>query len=89
VIQVTHRGVEIELESHHLPHGFWNCDYTLIAHPERTRTMHRGDTEYPTKDLADENALRGARASIDRHTNWHREENRWVRRSEYPFSRQI
>jgi hypothetical protein len=66
MIQAIHRGVEIELESHQLPHGLWTCDYTLITHPERTRTTHRGDAEFPTKDLADEHALQEAHDAIDR-----------------------
>jgi hypothetical protein len=66
MIQAMHKGVEIELESHQLPHGLWTCDYTLITHPERTRTFHRGDAEFPTKDLADERALHDAREAIDR-----------------------
>jgi hypothetical protein len=66
MIQSIHRGVEIELESHQLPHGMWKCDYTLITHPGRTRTIHRGNTEFATKDLADEHALQEARDTIDR-----------------------
>jgi hypothetical protein len=68
MIQSIHKGVEIELESHQEPHGMWKCDYTLITHPERTRTIHRGEKEFPTKDLADENALQEARDAIDRDT---------------------
>jgi hypothetical protein len=66
MIQAIHKGVEIELESHQEPHGMWKCDYTLVRHPERTRTIHRGEAEFPTKDLADERALQEARALIDR-----------------------
>jgi hypothetical protein len=68
MIQAIHKGVEIELESHRAPHGLWRCDYTLITHPQRTRTFHRGETEFPTKDLADEHALQDARDAIDRDT---------------------
>jgi hypothetical protein len=68
MIQATHEGVEIELESHQLPHGLWKCDYTLITHPRFTRTTHRGDAGFPTKDLAYETALRDARDAIDRLT---------------------
>jgi hypothetical protein len=68
MIQAIHKGVEIELESRQQPHGLWKCDYTLITHPDRTRTMHRGTAEFPTKDLADEQALQEARAAIDRLT---------------------
>jgi hypothetical protein len=74
MIQAIHKGVEIELESHQLPHGLWKCDYTLITHPERTRTIHRGVAEFPTKDLADENALQEARDAIDRDTKRQPEE---------------
>ena len=74
MIQVIHKGVEIELASHQLPHGLWNCDYTLISHPERISTTHRGDTEFPTKDLADEHALQEARVAIDRDTKGQPEE---------------
>jgi hypothetical protein len=68
MIQAIHKGVEIELVSHQLPHGLWTCDYTLTTHPERTRTNHRGVVEFPTKDLADEHALQEARDAIDRDT---------------------
>ena len=68
MIQATHKGVEIELESHQLPHSLWKCDYTLITHPGRNRTVHRADKEFATKDLADEYALQEARAAIDRDT---------------------
>jgi hypothetical protein len=68
MIQAIHKGVEIELESHQLPHGLWKCDYTLITHPQRIRTFHCGDAEFPTKDLADEHALQEAREAIDRDT---------------------
>lgn len=68
MIQAIYKGVEIEMESHQLAHGLWRCDYTLITHPDRTRTFHRGDTEYATKDLADEGTLQEARAAIDQIT---------------------
>jgi hypothetical protein len=68
MIQSIYKGVEIELESHQLPHGLWRCDYTLITHPDRTRTAYRGEAEFPTKDLADEDALQKAREAIDRAT---------------------
>jgi hypothetical protein len=38
MIQEFHKGVEIELEIHQLVQGLWKCDYTLIMHPERTKT---------------------------------------------------
>jgi hypothetical protein len=65
MIQATYKGVEIELESHQLQHGMWTCDYALTTHPQRTRTSHPGTAEFPTKDLADENALQQARDAID------------------------
>src|ERR1700733_11020335 len=66
MIQAIHKGGEIELESHEQPHGLWKCDYTLITHPNRTRTTHPGNAAFPTKDLADEHALQDAREAIDR-----------------------
>lgn len=68
MIQEFHKGVEIELELHQLEHDMWKCDYTLITHPERTRTIHRGDRDFPTMDLAKEFALQEARKEIDRIT---------------------
>jgi hypothetical protein len=66
MIQSIYKGIEIEMELHQMPHGMWKCDYTLIKHPQRTETIHHGDTEYPTMDLAREYALHEARAAIDR-----------------------
>ncbi len=54
------------MELHQLAHGNWKCDYTLIKHPERTITLHNGDKEFPTMDLAREYALQEARTAIDR-----------------------
>jgi hypothetical protein len=68
MIQAIHKGVEIELENHQMARDLWRCDYTLITHPERTRTFHRGDKEFATMDLASENALQEARDAIDRAT---------------------
>ena len=65
MIQAIHEGVEIEMEVHQFQHG-WKCDYTLIKHPERTKTVHVGDEEFPTEDLAVESALQRARDAIDR-----------------------
>jgi hypothetical protein len=65
MIQAVHKGVEIEMELHQLPHGFWKCDYTLIKHPGRTQTLHHGDKEFPTMDLARDYALQEARDAID------------------------
>ena len=66
MIQAIYRGVEIEMELHQLAHLFWRCDYTLITHPERTKTTHLGETGFPTMDLAKEHALQEARGAIDR-----------------------
>ena len=65
MIQAIHKGVEIEMEVHQFEHG-WKCDYTLIKHPERTKTVHVGDEEFPTEDLAVKSALQRARDAIDR-----------------------
>jgi hypothetical protein len=65
VIQAIHKGIEIEMELHQEAHGNWKCDYTLIKHPKRTITLHQGDKEFPTMDLAREYALQEARAAID------------------------
>jgi hypothetical protein len=65
VIQAIHKGIEIEMEMHQEAHGNWKCDYTLIKHPERTITLHHGDKEFPTMDLAREYALQEARRAID------------------------
>jgi len=66
MIQSIHKGIEIEMEAHQLPHGMWRCDYTLIKHPERTRTFHHGDEEFATMDLAYERTLQAARDAIDK-----------------------
>jgi hypothetical protein len=66
VIQAIYKGIEIEMELHQQAHGHWKCDYTLIKHPERTITIHHGAKEFPTMDLARENALQDARAAIDK-----------------------
>jgi hypothetical protein len=68
MIQEFHRGIEIELEIHQLSHGLWKCDYTLVTHPERTKTIHHGEEEFPTMDLAKEYALQAARDAIDRNS---------------------
>jgi hypothetical protein len=60
-IQAIHKGIEIEMEVHQFPHGNWKCDYTLIKHPAGTQTIHHGDEEYATEDLAKEHALQDAR----------------------------
>jgi hypothetical protein len=65
MIQAIYKGVEIEMELHQQTHGLWKCDYTLIKHPEETRTLRRGDKAFPTMDLAREYALQEAREAID------------------------
>ena len=66
MIQEFHKGVEIELEIHQSPQDLWRCDYTLITHPERPKTIHHGGEEFFTMDLAKEYALQQARDAIDR-----------------------
>ena len=66
MIQAIYKGIEIEMELQQQTHGQWKCDYTLIKHPERTVTLHHGDKEFPTMDLAKDYALHEARAAIDR-----------------------
>jgi hypothetical protein len=75
MIQAIHRGVEIELMIHQMPHGAWRCDYTLITHPERTQTIHYGKQEFTTMDLANEHALQEARDRIDRDSEGQPERN--------------
>jgi hypothetical protein len=66
MIQAIYRDVEIELELHQRAHFFWTCDYTLITHPKRTKTTHRGEKEFATMDLAKEHAFQEACDEIDR-----------------------
>jgi hypothetical protein len=68
MIQVIYEGVEIELESHQAGHGLWRCNFTLITHPDRARTLHQGEEKFPTKDLADESALQEAHKAVDQLT---------------------
>jgi hypothetical protein len=68
MIQEFHKGVEIEMEIHQLQQGFWKCDYTLMKRPEGTQTIHHGDREFATMDLAKEYALQEARGAIDRNS---------------------
>ena len=68
MIQAVHKGVEIEMEIHQLPHGLWRCDYTLITHPGQIKTFHHGDKEFESEDTAKEYALQEARDEIDRNT---------------------
>jgi hypothetical protein len=65
MIQATYKGIEIEMELHQFAHG-WKCDYTLIKHPGHTQTIHHGEEEFLTMDLAVESALKQAREAIDR-----------------------
>jgi len=76
MIQAVYKGVEIEMDSHQEPHGLWKCDYTLIMHPDgnRTQMTHSGKEQFPTKDLADEHALKEAHDTIDRDTKGKPEE---------------
>ncbi len=64
MIQAVYKGIEIEMELHQFEHG-WKCDYTLIKHPDHTETIHHGDQEFQTMDLAVETALRDAHRAID------------------------
>jgi hypothetical protein len=66
MIQATYKGIEIEMEMHQQAREYWKCDYTLITHPERTKTLHHGDKEFPTMELAREYALQEAHDAIDR-----------------------
>ena len=66
MIQATYKGIEIEMELRQRTQGYWKCDYTLIKHPERTETLHHGDKEFPSMDLARDYALQEARDAIDR-----------------------
>jgi hypothetical protein len=75
MIQSIHKGVEIEMEAHQLPHGMWRCDYTLITHPGRTRAFHQGGEEFATMDLAYERTLEEARGAIDKEVKGQPEEN--------------
>ena len=65
MIQGSYKGIEIEMEMHEQEHGGWRCDYTLIRHPERTKTIHHGDQGFSTMELARENALHDAHNAID------------------------
>jgi len=65
MIQAIYKGIEIEMEMRQQAHEEWKCDYTLIKHPEGTKTLNHGDKKFPTMDLAREYALREARVEID------------------------
>jgi hypothetical protein len=66
MIQAIYKGIEIEMEMHQQAHEEWKCDYTLIKHPEGTKTLQHGDKEFPTMELARKYALQEARDAIDR-----------------------
>jgi hypothetical protein len=66
MIQAIYKGIEIEMEMHQQAHESWKCDYTLIKHPDRTQTLHHGDREFSTMELAKEYAVQEARDAIDR-----------------------
>jgi hypothetical protein len=65
MIQEFHKNVEIELEIYQLVQGLWKCDCAVMMHPEKTKTIHQGDGEFPAIDLAKEYALQEARGAID------------------------
>ncbi len=65
MIQAIYKGIEIEMELRQLTHGYWKCDYTLIKHPQGAKTIHHGDEEFPSMDLATESALQEARDATD------------------------
>jgi hypothetical protein len=56
------------MELHQLQDAFWKCKYTLIKHLGRAQTVHPGDKEFPTMDLARDYALQEARDEIDKET---------------------
>jgi len=66
MIQANYKGIEIEMELHQMEHGNWRCDFSLIKHPGGTQAIHYGDLEFATMDLAEQYALKEARAAIDR-----------------------
>ncbi len=66
MIQAIYKGIEIEMEMHQQAHEEWKCDYTLIKHPDGTKTLHHGDRKFRTMELAREYALQEARDAIDR-----------------------
>jgi hypothetical protein len=65
MIQAIYKGIEIEMELHQQAHEHWKCDYTLIKHPDRTETIHHGDNEFATFDLARDAALQDAHDAIN------------------------
>jgi len=65
MIQAIYKGIEIEMEMHQQANDYWKCDYTVIKHPKRTITIHHGDEEFPSIELAREYALQAARFAID------------------------
>ena len=69
MIQAIYKGVEIEMEMHQQAREEWKCDYTLIKHPEGTKTLHHGDKKFQAMELAREYALQEARNAIDQKAN--------------------
>jgi hypothetical protein len=67
MIQGIHKGIEIEVEPHQFQHG-WKADFTLVTHPDRTKTLFRREDDFPTMDLAVTAAMTAARAKIDQQT---------------------
>lgn len=65
VIHAIYKGIEIEMETHQHAHELWMCDYTLIKHPQRAMTIHRGTKTFPTLQSAREHALKDALSTID------------------------
>ncbi len=65
MIESIHKGIEIEVEPHQFEHG-WKADFTLITHPDRTKTLHRREDEFPTMESAVSAAMHEARITIDR-----------------------
>jgi hypothetical protein len=66
MIQAIYKGIEIEMEMHQQAHDEWKCDYTLIKHPDGTKTLHHEDRKFAALELAREYALKEARDAIDR-----------------------
>jgi len=66
MIQAIYKGVEIEMELHQQAHFYWKCDYTLITHPERTRTVHRGEKEFCDDGPSQRKCPEGSCEEIDR-----------------------
>jgi hypothetical protein len=72
VIQGSYEGIEIKMELHQLEYGAWRCEYTLIRHLSETKTVHHGNDDFPTMELARESGLHDARLAIDEATSFGR-----------------